>query len=73
MNLYVAGTATIDSLGPDGTPVTVTQDTKYPWDGAMKIAVTPRQRRAVRRSSCASRAGRAARPSRAPCIGSSNR
>ena len=34
VNLYVAGTATIEGLGPDGTPVKIVQDTKYPWDGA---------------------------------------
>jgi DUF1680 family protein len=38
VNLYVAGTATL-SLG-DG-PVTLTQQTRYPWDGNVKLTVSP--------------------------------
>jgi DUF1680 family protein len=41
VNLYVAGTATIEALGPGGTPVKITQDTKYPWEGAVRLAVQP--------------------------------
>jgi len=38
VNLFAAGTADID-LG--GRRVKVTQDTRYPWDGAVKISVAP--------------------------------
>jgi DUF1680 family protein len=39
VNLYAAGTATIDIGG--GKPVEVTQQTHYPWDGKVKLTVTP--------------------------------
>jgi DUF1680 family protein len=39
VNLYAAGTADV-ALG-DGAPVKITQATKYPWDGAVKLTVTP--------------------------------
>ena len=38
VNLYAAGTAAL-SFGK--TPVTVTQETLYPWDGRVKIGVQP--------------------------------
>jgi uncharacterized protein len=40
VNLYVAGTGNV-KLG-DNT-VTVTQDTKYPWDGEVKLTVEPQK------------------------------
>jgi hypothetical protein len=42
VNLYVAGTATVDGLGAGGTPVRIVQDTKYPWDGLVRITLEPR-------------------------------
>lgn len=38
VNLYAAGTAGIDVAG---RRVTVTQETRYPWDGAVTIGVAP--------------------------------
>jgi len=38
VNLYIAGEGKID-LG--GRPVTLTQVTRYPWDGAVKLTVSP--------------------------------
>jgi DUF1680 family protein len=38
VNLYIAGEGKID-LG--GRPVTLTQATRYPWDGAVKLTVSP--------------------------------
>ena len=40
MNLFAAGTADIEL---DGGKVKVAQETRYPWDGAVKITVTPDQ------------------------------
>ena len=43
VNLFAAGTANVDlSSGK----VKVVQDTKYPWDGAVKMTVTPERTRA---------------------------
>ncbi|MBN2409204.1 MAG: glycoside hydrolase family 127 protein [Candidatus Aminicenantes bacterium] len=39
VNLYAAGTARFDV---DGRPVEVTQETKYPWEGRVRILVNPR-------------------------------
>jgi DUF1680 family protein len=39
VNLYAAGTADV-TLG-DGRKVTLTQETRYPWDGAVKLTVRP--------------------------------
>jgi DUF1680 family protein len=39
VNLYAAGTATIDMGG--GKPVGLTQETEYPWDGRVKLTVKP--------------------------------
>jgi DUF1680 family protein len=39
VNLYAGGDA--DITLNDGRKVTVTQETRYPWDGDVKIAVTP--------------------------------
>jgi hypothetical protein len=41
VNLYVQGAATVEALGPDASPVQVTQQTRYPWDGAVTITVEP--------------------------------
>jgi hypothetical protein len=38
VNLYAGGNADIDLAG---TKVKVVQDTRYPWDGAVKMTVTP--------------------------------
>ncbi len=40
VNLFVNSTATFDVAG---SPVTFTQTTEYPWDGAVKIEVAPRK------------------------------
>ena len=40
VNLYAAGTADIDL---NGRKVKVVQETRYPWDGAVKLTVTPDQ------------------------------
>jgi hypothetical protein len=39
VNLFAAGTATVTMDG--GRRVTVVQETKYPWDGAVTLTVTP--------------------------------
>ena len=39
VNLYAAGTAEIET-GPE-RKVTLVQDTRYPWDGTVRITVTP--------------------------------
>jgi DUF1680 family protein len=44
VNLYAGGTADIDLAG--GT-VKIVQDTRYPWDGAVHIALTPDSPRAL--------------------------
>jgi len=43
-NLYATGTATIETEGKKA--VTLAQETRYPWDGAVKITVKPDQPRA---------------------------
>jgi DUF1680 family protein len=43
VNLYAAGTADIEVDA--GRRVKLTQDTRYPWDGVVKISVTPDQPR----------------------------
>jgi DUF1680 family protein len=45
VNLYSAGEARID-LG-DGNPVDLVQETRYPWDGKIKLTVTPEQSTAI--------------------------
>jgi len=42
VNLYVASTA---DVGMDGGSVKVVQETRYPWDGAVKMTVTPQTSR----------------------------
>lgn len=42
VNLYAKGTANIDL---PGGAVTIEQDTRYPWDGAVKMTVKPAQAR----------------------------
>jgi uncharacterized protein len=39
VNLYAAGTAEIET--GQGRKVTLVQDTRYPWDGTVRITVTP--------------------------------
>jgi DUF1680 family protein len=39
VNLYAKGTGEIEMDG--GRRVTIAQDTRYPWDGAVKMTVTP--------------------------------
>jgi uncharacterized protein len=43
VNLYAAGTADVDLAGGK---VKVAQETRYPWDGAVRIALTPATARA---------------------------
>ena len=38
VNLFARGTANIEL---PGGPVTIDQDTRYPWDGAVKMTITP--------------------------------
>ncbi len=38
VNLFIAGTG---KAAPAGRPVVLTQDTRYPWDGAVKLTVGP--------------------------------
>ena len=38
VNLYIAGTG---KAAPAGRPVVLTQETRYPWDGAVKVTVAP--------------------------------
>jgi DUF1680 family protein len=42
VNLFAAGTGEIDLDG--GRKVTLTQETRYPWDGAVKMTVNPSPR-----------------------------
>jgi DUF1680 family protein len=58
VNLFAGGTADIE-LG--GGPLKVEQNTRYPWDGAVKIRVTPDKARASALT-CAFPAGRASSP-----------
>jgi uncharacterized protein len=44
VNLYAAGRAEIETDG--GRKVTLVQDTRYPWDGTVRITVTPDRPRA---------------------------
>jgi len=43
VNLYAGGSAEVDLAGGK---IAVTQDTRYPWDGAVKIRLTPDKARA---------------------------
>jgi uncharacterized protein len=43
VNLYAGGTADITM---DGGPVKMAQETRYPWDGAVRVTVTPDRMRA---------------------------
>ena len=62
VNLFVGSASEIEL--DNGRKVKLTQETRYPWDGAVKMTVTP-TRRTPSRSTCASPAGRATRPRRA--------
>ena len=42
VNLYAGGSADVDL---SGGKIKVTQDTRYPWDGAVKITLTPEKAR----------------------------
>ena len=42
VNLFVASTADVAMDG--GRSVTVVQETRYPWDGAIKLTLSPKQR-----------------------------
>ena len=66
VNLFAGGTADIDL---PAAKIKIVQDTRYPWDGAVKMTVTP-QRAPVRRSTSASPAGRATSRCRASSIAS---
>jgi DUF1680 family protein len=46
VNLYAAGTA--DFKLPDGRSVKITQETRYPWDGTVKISVQPGENKSLR-------------------------
>ena len=39
VNLFAGGTAHVETSG--GHKVTIVQDTRYPWDGTVKVTVTP--------------------------------
>ena len=41
VNLFIGSRATIDLGGEDGTRLSLTQTTKYPWDGDVGLAVDP--------------------------------
>ena len=43
INMYVGSTGNVTV---DNTPVTLKQETDYPWDGAVKLTVTPEQSKA---------------------------
>jgi DUF1680 family protein len=43
VNLFASGTA--DLKLPDGSPLKLTQETRYPWDGAIRITVAPEKKR----------------------------
>ena len=66
VNLFAKGTAEVTL--PDSRKVTLSQETRYPWDGAVRLTVAP-ERPGSLRSKCASPAGRGTRWSRATCIG----
>jgi DUF1680 family protein len=40
VNLFIGGTASVDL---DGRSVTITQTTRYPWDGSVRILLDPEQ------------------------------
>ena len=63
VNLYIGSKANIQLKD---TPVAVAQETNYPWDGAVKLTVSPKQPSALP-STCASRAGRATSRFRVRC------
>jgi uncharacterized protein len=42
VNLFAAGTADVDL---PGGKLTIVQDTRYPWDGAVKMTITPERAR----------------------------
>ena len=42
VNLYIAGEG---KIGLGGRPVTLTQETRYPWDGEVKLTVSPERPR----------------------------
>ena len=42
VNLFARGTANIEL---PGGPITIDQDTRYPWDGAVKMTITPQRAR----------------------------
>jgi len=44
VNLFIAGTADLKlGKGPEAREVRLTQETRYPWDGNIKLTITPRQ------------------------------
>ena len=63
VNLFVAGTAEVKMDG--GRTVKLVQETRYPWDGAVRMTVSPASAGRFARATSASRAGPAARPCRA--------
>jgi DUF1680 family protein len=42
VNLYAAGTASIDLVGRDGGTVKIEQSTQYPWNGNVLLTVEPK-------------------------------
>lgn len=40
VNLFAAGTGIVDM---DGNPIKLTQETQYPWDGVVKLKVSPKR------------------------------
>src|SRR4029434_230577 len=67
VNLFARGTANIDL---PGGAITIDQDTRYPWDGAVKMTITPKQARRFQ-VHVRIRDGRAWSPCRARSIASS--
>ena len=64
VNLYAAGTA--DLTLPNGHTAKITQETRYPWNGTVKMTVAPDgQKSAISPSTSASPAGRATKRCRA--------
>ena len=71
VNLFVGGTADIKL--DSGRAVKMTQETRYPWDGAVRMTVTPDRRTRLHGQRPHSRLGARTSRSRAISIASSSR
>ena len=67
VNLFAQGTADVEL---PGGKVKICQDTRYPWDGAVTMTVTPRAGAPICRSTSAFPGGRETSRCRATCTGS---